>query len=145
MISGELIPLEEVADETFAQKFLGDGIAIIPDADEEVTAPSDGTITAASEDMSHAIGMKLTNGVEILIHIGINTVAMKGDGFELLVKTDDKVTAGTPLVRFSAAKIRDAGYNNTIMMILTDTGGVEPTELIKTGSALKNETDVIQF
>ncbi|MGC3954733.1 MAG: PTS glucose transporter subunit IIA [Propionicimonas sp.] len=107
-LAGRVIPIEEVPDPTFAQGIMGPGIAIEPTGDL-VSAPADGTVAMVFK-TGHAVALTLDDGTELLIHIGLDTVAMDGDGFEVLVSQGDKVTAGTPLVRFDPAKIAAAGH-----------------------------------
>ncbi|MDW4572692.1 glucose PTS transporter subunit IIA [Microbacterium sp. M3] len=107
-LEGTVVPLTAVPDPTFAQGVMGPGVAIEPTGDT-VVAPADGTI-GATFDSSHAVALVLDDGTELLIHVGIDTVGMKGDGFETLVQKGQKVTAGTPLLRFDLAKIRAAGH-----------------------------------
>ena len=108
-VEGRVLPLEKVPDPMFAQGTMGPGIAIDPSGDT-VVAPADATVTTVFP-TGHAIGLTLADGTELLIHVGIDTVGLKGDGFETLVASGDKVTAGTPLVRFDAAVIRDRGLS----------------------------------
>ena len=98
-LSGEAIPLKEVGDGVFSEGIMGDGMAIVPES-ETLYAPADAEVTVMMQDSRHACGLTLENGMEILLHIGIDTVDMKGDGFEYLVKEGEKVSAGTPLIRF---------------------------------------------
>lgn len=107
-LQGRVVPLAEVPDPTFGQGIMGPGLAIEPTGDT-VVAPADGTI-GATFDSSHAVALVLSDGTELLIHVGIDTVGMKGDGFQTLVEKGQKVTAGTPLLRFDLAKIRAAGH-----------------------------------
>lgn len=107
-LQGRVVPLSEVPDPTFGQGIMGPGLAIEPTGDT-VVAPADGTI-GATFDSSHAVALVLSDGTELLIHVGIDTVGMKGDGFQTLVEKGQKVTAGTPLLRFDLAKIRAAGH-----------------------------------
>ncbi|WP_448720709.1 N-acetylglucosamine-specific PTS transporter subunit IIBC [Microbacterium natoriense] len=118
-LAGTVVPLSEVPDPTFAQGIMGPGVAIQPSGDT-VVAPADGTI-GATFDSSHAIALELDDGTELLIHVGIDTVQMKGDGFETLVTKGDRVTVGTPLLRFDTAKIEAAGYSAiTPVIVLND-------------------------
>lgn len=118
-LAGVVVPLSEVPDPTFAQGIMGPGVAIQPSGDT-VVAPADGTVGATFES-SHAIALELDDGTELLIHVGIDTVQMKGDGFETLVEKGDRVTAGTPLLRFDTAKIAAAGYSAiTPVIVLND-------------------------
>ena len=105
----------------FSSGVLGDGLAIRPENDT-VYAPADGKATALIQDSKHACGITLDNGMEILIHIGIDTVAMNGDGFELFVNQGDHVEAGQPLISFDPEKIRAAGYPLTTILIMTNPG-----------------------
>ena len=105
---------------------MGDGVAVEPTG-ETVVAPADATITVVMEDSRHACGMAFDNGVELLIHVGIDTVDMNGDGFELFEKSGDRVTRGTTLIRFSKEKIKKAGHPATTMMIITEPGSGEIT------------------
>ena len=106
-------------DEAFASKAMGDGVGIIP-TDKYITAPADGSVMMVMEATGHAIGLKLNTGLEILIHIGIDTVNMNGDGFKVLVKADDNVKAGDKLVEIDIDKIKKAGYNPITIMVATN-------------------------
>ncbi len=106
-LSGWVMPLEDVPDEVFAGKMLGDGLAIDP-IDATLLAPCDGTVTAVPES-AHAITVRAGSGVELLLHVGIDTVNLKGAGFTLLVKAGQPVRAGDPLIRFDLDRLaRDA-------------------------------------
>lgn len=120
-LSGKVIPLEEVPDDVFSKRIIGDGLAIEP-TDHTVVAPVAGTVSVVMQDSKHACGITLDNGMEILIHIGIDTVAMNGDGFELFVNQGDHVEAGQPLISFDPEKIRAAGYPLTTILIMTNPG-----------------------
>lgn len=104
--TGDVIALKEVNDGVFSAGTMGEGFAIIPE-NETVYAPADATVSLLMQESRHACGLKLANGAEILLHIGIDTVAMKGDGFEYLVKEGQKVSAGTPLIKFDKKKISE--------------------------------------
>ena len=120
-LSGKVIHLEEVPDDVFSKRIIGDGLAIEP-TDHTVVAPAAGTVSVVMQDSKHACGITLDNGMEILIHIGIDTVAMNGDGFELFVNQGDHVEAGPPLISFDPEKIRAAGYPLTTILIMTNPG-----------------------
>lgn len=115
-LEGRVVPLSEVPDPTFAQGIMGPGVAIEPTGDT-VVAPADGTI-GATFDSSHAVALVLGDGTELLIHVGIDTVGMKGDGFQTLVEKGQKVTAGTPLLRFELTKIQAAGHPSITPVIV---------------------------
>lgn len=130
-VSGEEIRLEDSSDPVFSCLALGKGCAIKPGA-SVVYAPVSGTLTAAGAPNFHAIGITSDDGVEVLIHVGVNTVEMHGEGFEVFVEKDAHVRAGEPLLRFSAEKIRAAGHDDAVLMAITNTddySSVEPAEL----------------
>jgi len=119
--SGKAISLEEVNDGVFSAGVLGEGMAIIPESDV-LCAPADAEVTVIMEDAGHACGLKLDNGLELLLHIGIDTVKMVGDGFEYLIRAGQYVKAGTPLIRFDRDKIKAAGYPDTIVCVIANQG-----------------------
>jgi PTS system sucrose-specific IIC component len=116
-VPGKVIPMEEIPDETFASGVLGEGVGIVPTAGV-VVAPFDGEVTSVF-DTKHAITLE-ANGMELLIHVGINTVSMNGEGFTALVQDGDKVKAGQPLLNFDVSKIKAAGCNETVVVMLTN-------------------------
>ena len=126
---GTLLPLEEVKDETFASKVLGDGVAVQPTVGK-VFAPADAVITNIAE-TRHAIGLLTVGGNEILIHIGVDTVKLNGKFFKAHVKDSDTVKKGQLLVEFDLEQIKKAGFETTIPMLFTDA----PDDLV-----LKKET-----
>ena len=143
-LSGKAIPLAEVGDGVFSEGIMGDGMAIIPE-NETLYAPADAEITALMPDSRHACGLKLENGMEVLLHIGIDTVGMNGDGFEYLVEEGQKVRAGTALIRFDRAKIQAAGHPDVTVCIITEEGDAQDIRF-HTGSNVKeNETAVATF
>ena len=124
-VKGNVIAREAIPDDTFASGVLGDGVGIEPE-DELVVAPFDGTISSVAES-KHAIGIE-ANGMEMLIHVGVDTVNMQGDGFECLVNEGDEVKLGQPLIRFSREKIKAAGYSDTVAVLLTNSDDLEGVE-----------------
>lgn len=117
--------------ETFASGMLGDGIGIEPEVGL-VVALCDGEI-ASLTDTRHAIGMTGAGGLEILIHVGVDTVNMKGDGFELFVSMGDKVKAGQKLMTFDIDKIKAAGYSATTAVLMANTYQFSECKIEKTG------------
>lgn len=115
---GKQIVIEDVKDETFAGKVLGDGVAVIPSVGK-VYAPADGTIVNIFE-TKHALCFASNHGTEILIHIGVDTVNLKGKYFTAHVKDGDIVKKGQLLITFDKEQIEKAGYDTTIPMIFTD-------------------------
>ena len=118
-LSGDVVALENVNDPVFSSGAMGKGLAVKP-SEGVVYAPADAEVTIAFE-TGHAYGLKTASGAEILIHIGIDTVSMNGNGFEKLVAAGDKVKAGTPIAKFDVAKIAEAGLDDTTMVIVTNT------------------------
>lgn len=127
-LTGDVVALSEVADPVFSSGAMGDGLAIKP-TDNEVVAPVDGSIVMTTPS-KHAIGIRSNSGIEILIHVGIDTVQLNGEHFELLVQDGDAITAGQPLLRFDAEAIEHAGYSTVTPVIITN--HAEFNELIKT-------------
>ncbi|HIR77225.1 MAG TPA: PTS system trehalose-specific EIIBC component [Candidatus Choladousia intestinipullorum] len=123
-LKGKAITLKEVNDGVFSEGIVGDGMAIIPE-DDTVYAPADAEVVMLMDDSRHACGLKLSNGMEVLLHVGIDTVDMKGDGFEYLITAGQKVKAGEPLIRFSREKIRAAGHPDMTLCIITGEGGAK--------------------
>ena len=124
-VKGTVIPREEIPDETFATGVLGDGVGIQPE-EGLVVAPFDGTISSVV-DSQHAVGID-SNGMELLIHVGVNTVSMNGDGFTCFVKEGEEVKAGQPLIRFDIDKIRAAGHSDTVVVLVTNSYDFEDIE-----------------
>ena len=124
-VKGTVIPREQIPDDTFASGVLGDGVGIQP-AEELVVAPFDGTISSVAESR-HAVGVE-SNGMEVLIHVGVDTVSMQGDGFTCLVKEGEEVKAGQPLIRFDREKIKAAGYSDTVAVLLTNSDDLDGVE-----------------
>ena len=116
--AGKVIPYTEIPDPTFAAGTLGQGVGIQPD-DEYVYAPIDGEISSVAES-KHAIGISGENDMEVLIHVGVDTVEMKGDGFEDFVKEGDKVKKGQRIMKFDREKIQKAGHPDTVVLLLTN-------------------------
>ena len=138
--SGTLVPLSEVPDETFASGVLGEGIAIEP-SDGLFCSPVDGTVETIAE-TKHAIGFAADNGLEILVHVGLETVSLNGEGFEILVKEGDRVKAGQPVAKADLALIRERGLKTITSIVLT--GGAGDMELhCAEGIAAAGKTPVL--
>ncbi len=118
-LTGQVIDLKEVGDGVFSEEIMGEGLAIIPE-NNILYAPADAQVSVLMQESRHACGLTLDDGVEILLHVGIDTVAMNGDGFEYLIEEGQKVAAGTPLIRFDREKIRAAGHPDTTVCIITE-------------------------
>ncbi len=124
-VSGKVIELKEVGDGVFSEGIVGDGFAIIPESDV-LYAPAEATVSVLMEDSRHACGLTLENGMELLLHVGIDTVGMNGNGFEYMVSQGQKVQAGTPLLKFDREKIKAANHPDTTICVIT-----EPAEGLK--------------
>ncbi|MCR5663412.1 MAG: glucose PTS transporter subunit IIA [Oscillospiraceae bacterium] len=122
---GTVIAREQIPDETFAAGVLGDGVGVIPE-DGVVVSPFDGVVTSVF-DTKHAITLE-KDGMEVLIHIGVNTVNMQGEGFTAFVEEGAEVKAGQKLLGFDREAIRKAGYNDTVVMLLTNSDDLEGVE-----------------
>ena len=142
ILDGKVMPIEEAPDDVFSQKIMGDGLAIEP-SNNVVTAPADCDVSVVMADTGHACGLSLPNGVELLIHVGVDTVDMGGDGFKLLVKEGDHVKAGQPLIEFDPAKIKAAGHPCTTMLIVTSEGNAANIKMHSGIDAKAGETTVI--
>ena len=125
-LSGRVIPMEEIPDQVFSQGILGEGVGIEPTGNV-VVAPADATVCSVIGDSRHAVGLTLDNGAELLIHVGIDTVSMNGDGFQLHVKAGDRVHLGDKLITFDPEKIKAAGHPTTTAFLVTDPGDLTPT------------------
>ncbi len=134
-LKGIVVPLETVNDESFAQKLLGDGVAIKP-MEGIVRAPADATISSLI-DSKHAVGMTCENGAEVLIHVGLDTVKLQGKYFEYLVELDQQVKAGDPLIRFDLEAVAKEGYDTTTPFIVMNSDEYE-FELLQHGAEENN-------
>ncbi|MDE7218125.1 MAG: glucose PTS transporter subunit IIA [Oscillospiraceae bacterium] len=130
-VSGSVIPSGEIPDDTFAAGILGRGVGIRP-ADGVVVAPFDGEISSVTE-TRHAVGISSPDGMELLIHVGVDTVAMNGDGFQCLVREGQQVKAGDRLILFDRDKIAAAGHPDIVVVLVTNSDDYEDLT-IQTGN-----------
>ena len=149
-VTGELKPIESSADETFASKALGNGIVIVP-KNGEIISPVNGTIETVFPS-GHAIGIVSDTGIEILIHIGIDTVELEGEGFKPLVKKGQTVVQGEKILEVDLEKIKAAGYSVESLIAVTNTdqfldvmseqaGNIKAGEKILTVIPFNNQTE----
>lgn len=136
-IEGNAISLEEVGDGVFSEGMLGKGVAIEPTVGRAVS-PVDGTVSTVFE-TKHAVGLTSDNGVEVLIHIGLDTVKLNGKYFSAHVKAGDKVKAGDLLVEFDIEKIKEAGYPTVTPVIITNTDSYEDVEAVAKGAVKEKD------
>ncbi|HAP4475148.1 TPA: PTS transporter subunit EIIC [Enterococcus faecalis] len=128
-VQGQLVSLDQINDEVFASQQMGKTLAIYP-TEEQIVSPGNGQVTALYP-THHAIGLKLDNGAEILLHIGINTVELKGRAFETFVKVGERVRLGQKLLSFDKQIIQAAGYDPTVLVIVTNTAEMAVIETTK--------------
>ena len=140
-LSGKAISLAEVGDGVFSEGIMGDGMAIIPE-NEILYAPADAEVSVLMPESKHACGLKLKNGMEILLHIGIDTVSMNGDGFEYLAEEGQRVSAGTPLIKFDKEKIKAAGHPDVTVCVITEEGNAKELQF-NTGIHVKEKETVV--
>jgi len=136
-IVGQAVALENVNDPVFSSGAMGQGIAVKP-SEGVVYAPADAEVTIAFA-TGHAFGLKTANGAEVLIHVGIDTVSMNGEGFDQKVAQGDKVKAGDVLGTFDSAKIAAAGLDDTTMVIVTNTADYASVTPVATGAVAKGD------
>ena len=142
-LSGKVIPYTDIPDQVFSEGILGEGVGIDPTGNQ-VVAPADATVSSVIPDSCHAVGLQLDNGMELLIHVGIDTVSMHGDGFTLHVNEGDKVKLGDPLITFDAEKIRNAGHPAITAFLVSEPAG--KTLEFETGiDAREADTVVIRY
>lgn len=144
ILDGTVIPIDQAPDDVFSKKIVGDGVAFEPTG-TTVVAPADATVSVVMADTGHACGLKLANGLELLIHVGVDTVSMGGDGFRLHVKAGDSVRRGDPLITFDPAKIKAAGHPTTTMLVVTGEGDAENVTMHSGFTSVAGETPVITW
>ena len=116
---GKAVALTEVPDPTFSEKILGDGFAVIP-SEGKIYAPADGEVTVVFDTL-HAVSLTSDFGAEVLIHVGLDTVKMNGDGFTRYAEEGARVKKGDKLVGFDIAKIKEAGHDTTVAVVVSNT------------------------
>ena len=131
-LNGTVMALEDVSDPVFSSGAVGKGAGLTPTGDIVVTAPADGTVVVAPAS-GHAFGINLDNGIELLIHVGLDTVNLEGKGFDVKVEQGDRVTAGQELVRVDRTVIEEAGYPLTTPVLITNTAKFASVEVIPDG------------
>ena len=130
-LHGEAAPITASPDPAFAEKMMGDGAAIVP-CEGVVTAPCDATVGFVF-DTRHAIGLELEDGTEVMVHVGINTVALEGQGFTALVEVGDTVRKGEPILKFDLDYIREHATSTSTPVLITSMEDNQELRLLKTG------------
>lgn len=136
-VKGNLKEIEKVNDEVFSQKMLGEGVAVVAN-DSNVVAPISGVITAVFP-TNHAIGITSDEGVEVLLHIGIDTVELDGKGFTGYVKLGDEVNVGDQLVSVDFNFIHDEGYEGELIMVITNSANYENIQIMNINEVEVND------
>ena len=132
------MPLEKVADPVFSSGALGNGVGILP-SEGRIVAPVAGTVVTAM-DSGHAYGIRTDDGVEVLIHIGLDTVNLKGQGFSPKVSAGQRVDRGDPLVDVDLAAVREAGYDPTTILVVTNTASLTAVVPVVDGEVTTSTT-----
>ena len=141
-VSGKVICREDIPDETFASGIMGERVGIKPE-EEIIVAPFDGEITSVV-DTGHAVGLTSSDGVELLIHVGVDTVKMQGDGFQVFVTEGQKVKTGEKLLKFDRDKIRKAGYSDTTAVLVTNSDDYSSVKTVAENVKQKDTVIIIE-
>lgn len=137
-VSGTAVPLEDVADPTFAQGILGKGGAVIP-AEGRIVAPADATVDVMF-DTGHAVSLTTADGAEVLIHVGLDTVQLKGAHYKACCKAGDKVKKGDTLIEFDPEAIKAAGYDIVTPVIICNSDAYSAVKAAATGAVSAGDT-----
>lgn len=141
MVNGEVISVTEVKDDVFSSCMLGKGIAIHP-ADGVVVAPVDGEISVTMEGTNHAVGIRIAEGFDLLIHIGLDTVSLNGEGFTSHISMGQKVKAGDKLITFDKALVESKGLCADVILIALDNPALPALDFKTVMTASAGETVV---
>ena len=140
--TGKVISIKEVPDEVFSEKILGDGVAIIP-SEDDVVSPVDGEVIQVAE-TGHAFCIRSDDGMDILIHIGVDTINLKGEGFESFVSAGQKIRAGDLIGKANIKLIEERGYPTHTAILITNMGELKDMKTIF-GSAEKGKTKIVSY
>ena len=142
-VDGTTIPLSQVPDPVFAEKMAGDGIAINPTGDT-IVAPADGELTLVFN-TTHAFALTLDNGIELLVHIGIDTVSLKGEGFEQLAEAGTRVKAGTPIIKIDRNFITEKGFSLITPVLIRNVDSVKSITPNEGINVTAGQTPVVEY
>ncbi len=143
-ISGKAIPASDINDEVFSSGMMGKGIGIIP-TENTIVAPCDAEVTTVMADSKHAVGLHVNNGADILIHEGLDTVSLNGQGFRLFVKEGDKVKAGDKLIQFDPDFIKEQGLDTVCVFLLTNSEDMPNVQFTSGIEVSANHSVVMRF
>lgn len=144
MANGRSVAMEDVPDEVFSTKMMGEGIAVIPE-DGNIYAPCDGEISMVMEHTLHAVGIINEDGMEILIHIGLDTVELMGEGFEAHIQKGDKVRTGDLLIQYDKALIKQKKVNDITMLVIVEANGHTPVQYFLGQAVLVKTSKLIEY
>lgn len=142
-VSGKVINLEDVNDDVFSKKIMGEGVAIIPD-EMQIVSPFNCTVTAVL-DSNHAIGLTTDDGIEAIVHVGLDTVNLKGRGFKCFVNEGDIVKVGDQLLAFDKDVIEAEGYDTITMLVVSNTNSKQIVIMENLDLAKAGQTKIIEF
>lgn len=141
---GKTVAIENVPDEVFATKMMGDGIAIQP-SKGQIYSPCDGKITMVMDNTKHAVGIENEDGIEVLIHVGLDTVNLSGEGFEAFVQVGDKVSTGELLISYDKQKFEADGINDITMLVIVDPKGHTITKYFVDEEVHVKDSPIIEY
>ena len=142
--TGQCVPISEVKDEVFSQKMMGDGLAIYPIL-SEIFAPCDGTISAVFETTQHAVGITMDNGMELLIHVGLDTVNLKEGVLYCHVKNGQKIKQGDHLISYDKEVLTQLGYSDVTMCVILNEGNAKQVTILNNDQVEVNNSPIIQY
>lgn len=142
-VTGEMIAIENVPDQMFAEKMMGDGVGFKFDGNT-VYSPCDGEITMIANTL-HAVGIKAANGAEILIHIGLDTVQLNGQGFKVITKAGSKVKKGTPIIEVDQEFMKKNNINLTTPMVITNSDEFSYDIKMDSSNVVSGDTMIVEF
>ena len=142
-VTGEMIEIENVPDQMFAEKMMGDGVGFKFDGNT-VYSPCDGEITMIANTL-HAVGIKAANGAEILIHIGLDTVQLNGQGFKVITKAGSKVKKGTPIIEVDQEFMKKNNINLTTPMVITNSDEFSYDIKMDSSNVVSGDTMIVEF
>lgn len=142
--NGKTVAIEDVPDEVFATKMIGDGIAIIP-SEGKIYSPVCGKIKMVMDNTKHAVGIKAKDGVEILLHVGLDTINLNGEGFEVHVQVGDEVQPGELLISYDKDKMNVEGINDITMLVFTDLQNYKITNKSQNEFVEVKESKIIDY
>lgn len=140
-VSGKCVNISDVPDPVFSAKMMGDGFAVIP-SENVIVSPVSGVAQSVFP-TKHAVGLKTKEGIEVIVHVGLNTVELNGEGFKTLISQGDKVKAGQPMIEFDKEKLEEKGYN-LITMVVFPAGYDKEIHLEKENQNVESKEILIQ-